>query len=97
MVQAGQADVQAHATFGKQLVVEGVELVSDVAAEHDRKDACDVALLGQQHVETTAPPRDVATLRLCRQGHLGAGLMSKVKVLRERVETFKVHQSISVS
>lgn len=56
VVEAGQADVQQHATLDVKLVVEVVELLCDVVAQHDGEEPGDVAVLGYQHVEAPATP-----------------------------------------
>ena len=43
VVEAGQADVEPHAALDEQLVVEGVQLLRDVEAQHDGEDARHVA------------------------------------------------------
>lgn len=70
MVEAGEADVQQHAALDVELVVEVVQLLGDVVAQHDGEEAGDVAVLRQEHVKTPAAPRDVAGVFLRRQGHL---------------------------
>ncbi len=72
VVEAGQADVQQHAPLDVELVVEVVELLGDVVAQHDGEETGDVAFLRDQHIEAAATPRDVAGVFLCCQGHLGS-------------------------
>lgn len=45
MVEAGKADVQQHSALDVELVVEVVELLGDVVAQHNGKQPSDVAVL----------------------------------------------------
>lgn len=47
VVEAGKADVQQHAALDVELVVEVVELLCDVVAQHDGEETGDVAVLRQ--------------------------------------------------
>lgn len=70
MVEAGQADVEAEAELGEQLVVEGVELLGNVKAEERGEEAGYVFLLGQEKVKLFPGPADVRAVHLRRQRDL---------------------------
>lgn len=56
MVEAGKANVQQDAALDVQLVVEVVQLLGDVVAEHDGEQAAHVTLLGHEREEAAAAP-----------------------------------------
>lgn len=64
MVQAGQADVEAKAKLGEELLVEGVELLRDVVAQVGGEEPGDVAVLPQQEIQLLPRPGDVAAVGL---------------------------------
>lgn len=70
VVQAGQADVEAKAKLGEELLVEGVELLRDVIAQVGGEEAGDVAVLPQEQVQLLPRPGDVAAIGLGRQRDL---------------------------
>lgn len=77
MVETGQADVKAETKLGKELLIEGVELLRDVIAQVGGEEAGNVAVLPQEEVQPPPRPGDVAAVSFSCQCDLERSFLGR--------------------